>query len=156
MRVCRGRRWDRRSAAPYGQRALRRAYFRAPANQTNRWLVVIGGANDLNRYCQPATAVAARITDLSRQARRRGWRLVVCTVTPMSPKTVGLVVPYARWESERVAYNAWLRGHWGGIADGFVDLAADPHFTDPEDRRYAPWLTVSTTVIPATLWPATG
>jgi len=120
----------------HGTRSLRRALLRAPSGQPNRWLVLIAGANDLNRDHQTASMLAKRVAALCHLAREGGWRVAVCTITPMSPRTIGLHVPYRHWEMERTNYNAWLRQHHGEIAERFVDLAADPHLMTPENRAY--------------------
>ena len=57
-------------------------------------------------------------------ARRTGFRVVVCTVTPRRSFTPAI-------EAERRSLNAMIVGGWRDFADGLVDLAGDPVLGGP-------------------------
>ena len=98
-------------------------------NARNNILSVLAGTNDLQNG-----ETGAHIFDLlgryAASARKAGFRVVVCTVLPRRSFTPAI-------EAERRSLNALVAGGWRGMADGFVDLAADP-VLGPEDALKDP------------------
>ncbi len=87
-------------------------------NARRNVLSVLAGGNDLAAG-QGAGAIMAQLRRYAAEARKAGFRLVVCTVLPERRFT-----PQA--EAERRTLNALITAGWREFADAMVDLAADP------------------------------
>ncbi len=84
---------------------------------------LFGGTNDLQNGCDDRELVRL-VQQYAAAARKSGFKVVVATVIPratFNPKMEGF----------RIAANAALRARWKEFADGLVDLAANPAFSDP-------------------------
>jgi lysophospholipase L1-like esterase len=80
-----------------------------------RAIIDEGGINDL-RLGVTATALEAAQTSLIASAHTAGLKILLTTITPCS----GASSCTAGFETQRQAYNAWVRA--GTTADGFVDF----------------------------------
>ena len=88
----------------------------------NNVLSLFAGTNDLQNGTDDKELLRL-MQQYATAARKTGFRVLVATVLPrmtFNPKV----------EAYRVSLNAALRTHWKEFADGIVDLAADPAFTD--------------------------
>jgi lysophospholipase L1-like esterase len=81
-----------------------------------RTVIEQGGINDL-RLGVSAAALESAQTTLIEQAHAAGLKVLLTTITPCS----GASSCTAAFETQRQAYNAWVRAG-GGAGDGFVDF----------------------------------
>lgn len=84
----------------------------------NNVLSVLAGTNDLQNG-RSGRQIFDALRRYAAAARRTGFRVVVCTVTPRRSFTPAI-------EAERRSLNALIVGGWHEFADGMVDLAGDP------------------------------
>jgi lysophospholipase L1-like esterase len=83
-----------------------------------RTVVDQGGINDLRNGVTAAQLESAQTT-LIGQAHAAGVRVVLTTITPCA----GQSLCTASFETQRQAYNSWVRGDGGG-SDGYADFDA--------------------------------
>ena len=87
-------------------------------NARNNILSVLAGTNDLQNG-ETGEHVFELLKRYATAARQTGFKVVVCSVIPRRSFTPAI-------ETERQRLNSLLASRWQDIADGFVDLAADP------------------------------
>jgi lysophospholipase L1-like esterase len=80
-----------------------------------------GGINDLRAGVSAATLEAAQ-TSLAASAHAAGIKVFFTTLTPCAGVTSEPCT--ATFETQRLAYNAWVRAGAGGLEDGYCDFNA--------------------------------
>ncbi|HEY3871694.1 MAG TPA: GDSL-type esterase/lipase family protein [Actinocrinis sp.] len=80
-----------------------------------------GGINDLRAGVSASTLEAAQ-TSLASSAHAAGLKFLLTTLTPCGG--VSGAACNAAFETQREAYNTWVRSGAGGIEDGYIDSDA--------------------------------
>jgi hypothetical protein len=94
-------------------------------------LLAFGGTNDL--YLGGTVAALQANYQAYCEARRAvGYKVVAATILPRS--NPGTPVTF---ETDRQAFNIWLRGSYTAFADALADFAADPSMGDAGDETNA-------------------
>lgn len=84
-----------------------------------RTVAIEDGLNDL-RAGASASALESALAGLAASAHAAGLRVILTTITPCS----GASLCTSAFETQRQAYNSWVRGGAGGAEDGFADFDA--------------------------------
>jgi lysophospholipase L1-like esterase len=84
---------------------------------------VFAGTNDIQEG-RDDSEVFGLLKQYATLARKTGFKVVLTTIIPRASFT-------PKMEGIRTALNAMIRKNWKNIADGLVDLAANPAFSDP-------------------------
>ncbi|MCX6373913.1 MAG: SGNH/GDSL hydrolase family protein [Actinobacteria bacterium] len=79
--------------------------------------IVMAGGGDLGAGGDPQTVYDGLLTYCAAR-RAAGFKVVVLTLLPRSDRE--------GFNAARATYNAAIREHWAGFADGLADVAADP------------------------------
>ncbi|MEZ0114576.1 lysophospholipase L1-like esterase [Catenulispora sp. EB89] len=89
-----------------------------------RTVIEEGGINDLRAGVTAAQLEAAQIK-LAASAHNAGLKFLLTTLTPCGGVGgTGTESCNSAFETQRLAYNSWVRGGAGGIADGYSDFDA--------------------------------
>jgi lysophospholipase L1-like esterase len=90
-----------------------------------RSVIEEGGINDLRAGVSAATLENAQIS-LANKAHAAGLKFLLTTLTPCGGVNAptGTESCNSAFETERLAYNSWVRGGAGGHEDGYADFDA--------------------------------
>jgi lysophospholipase L1-like esterase len=117
-----------------GDSPARRLSWELPAGATDVILEI--GNNDI-RQGRSAQEIINGMSRFAEEAKARGLRVFLATVTPATPGTPGYGTPAA--DAVRRDVNDWVRSKGADVADGVIDLAqavTDPDAPDQLDPRF--------------------
>lgn len=102
------------------------------AGRARNILIINGyGINDFGTGSRTALQVQGYFTSICGKARAAGYLIHCSTVLPASVIT-------GSKETERVAYNNWMRANWATYADAFTDIDANPNLATVNATYYTP------------------
>lgn len=101
---------------------------------TNAVAVLLAGGNDLAQDTT-AAAIHANIQTWCAGRQAAGFRVVVCTLTPLTadacPDGAG---GFTDRETKRQAVNTLIQANWASYADALADVASNANIGDPGDN----------------------
>ncbi len=86
-------------------------------------LCVFAGSNDFGNNFESLITISDDLRTYCSTRRSAGWDKII--VASMLPRDNINDMDYPNFESDRLAFNTWLRLHWTEFADGLVDIALD-------------------------------
>jgi lysophospholipase L1-like esterase len=117
-----------------GDSPARRLSWELPVGASDVILQI--GNNDI-RQGRSAAEIINGLTYFAGEARARGVRVLLTTITPATPETPEYGTPAAN--EVRRAVNDWVRSRGNDVADGVIDLAqsvTDPGMPDRLDPKF--------------------
>ena len=86
-------------------------------------LSVFAGTNDLGQEGDSTVELANDLMDYVHRRKLYGWdKVIVATILPRNDSAD---VDFPNFETDRQAFNTWLRANWMNFAEGLVDIGAD-------------------------------
>ena len=90
--------------------------------------VLWGGINDI-ALGHTAADIMASLREYCNARRARGWRVVICTITPCDTNSIA-----SGREATRQTLNGYIRSDWTTFADGLADIGGTTHLSDYGDQ----------------------